>query len=149
MTLSEGIENDIVKVDITDANGTVLSNAATLDEYEGLTNPTELTFDDQGKATGTFYLQHDQQIVIQGLPDGVAYDVTEVAEDYKSTAAGVQDYTNPVKGTTAKEDIKTSYLNTRDGMIPTGVAVAVAPFAALTAAAGAGILAVTRKKRVR
>ncbi len=147
--LTNGIAGDIVKVDITNADGTVPSNAATLDAYENQENPTQLTFDGDGKATGTFYLQHGQQIVIQGLPADVAYDITEAAEDYKSEPAKVQDYTGAVNGTTAREDIKTSYLNTREGTIPTGVATAVAPFAALTAAAGAGILLVTRRKRVR
>ncbi len=147
VALTSGIANDIVKVDITNADGTVQANAATLDEYENQKNPTQLTFDGNGQATGTFYLQHGQQIVIQGLPAGVAYEVTEAAEDYKSESAKVQEYTGAVSGTTAGEDIKTSYLNTREGAIPTGVATAAAPFAVLTAAAGAGILIVTRKKR--
>ena len=147
VALTGGIRNDIINVDITNADGTVQSNAATLDTYEGETNPTRLTFDGDGNLTQTFYLQHGQEIVIRGLPAGVTYNVTEAEEDYKSTGSGVQEYEDQTGGTTAKDDIKTSYLNTRDGVIPTGVAMAVAPFAALTAAAGAGILAVTRKRR--
>ncbi len=149
VALTKGIANDIVKVDITGADGEIPSNAATQDEYEGKTNPAELTFDASGNITQDFYLQHGQQIVIRGLPADVAYNITEAAEDYKSTAAGVQEYKNPVNGTTAKTDIQTSYLNIREGVIPTGVATAVAPFAVLTAAAGAGILIVSRKKRAR
>lgn len=145
-TLTSGIPNDVVNVDIAGADGTLLSNTATLDAYKNEKNPTQLTFDGSGKATGTFYLQHGQQIVIQGLPADVAYDITEAAEDYKSEPAEVQGYTDPVNGNTARKDIKTSYLNRREGTIPTGVATAVAPFAVLTAAAGAGILIVTRKR---
>lgn len=149
-SLTKGIPNDIIKVDITDADATVMSNAATKDEYEGEPNPAQLTFDASGNLTQTFYLQHGQQIILRGLPADVEYSITEEAEDYKSGEAGVADYNDPVNGKTAVEtDIRTSYLNTREGKIPTGVAVAVAPFAVLTAAAGAGILFITRRKRIR
>lgn len=147
---ASGIPHDEVDVNLTNADTSVPVNAATDDSYEGKSNPTKLVFGDDGTVTGTFYLQHGQEIVIEGLPDSVFYDVTEEAEDYKPTVMGIEGYKDENHGKTDavnKPEIKTSYLNTRDGLIPTGVAVTVAPFAGLTLLAGAGLLIVTRRRR--
>ncbi len=146
-----GIPNDEVAVDLTKADATVMENAATQNPYEGMPNPNSLTFGKDGTVTGTFYLQHGQEIMIEGLPMSVNYEITEAAEDYKSTPMGVDGYSDPNRGTTdaeGKPAIKTSFLNTRDGFIPTGIAVAVAPFAGLTLIAGIGILCVTKKRKL-
>ena len=100
-----------------------------------------------GTVTQKFYLQHGQEIKIQGLAKDTKYTVTENKEDYKSTVAGVVDYTDAVDGTIASTDLKTSYLNTRDGVIPTGVIMTVAPFAAVTLLGGAGVVIMAMKKK--
>ena len=95
----------------------------------------------------SLYLAHGQEIKIQGIAKDSAYTVTENAEDYKSTAAAVTDYTDATNGTVVSTDLKTSYLNTREGVIPTGVVMAVAPFAAVTLLGGAGVVTMVMKKK--
>lgn len=51
-----------------------------------------------------------------------------------------------VPGTIASKDLTTGYLNTRDGVIPTGVIMAVAPFAVVTLLGGAGVVTMVMKK---
>ena len=132
---------------IDDADATSKANAATIDANAGQTNVTSITTDGAGKATQKFYLQHGQQVTVQGL--------AKDTEDYKSTAntkdAPVVDTkadteAAPVDGTIVSTDLTTGFLNTRDGVIPTGVIMAVAPFAVVTILGGAGIVTMVMKK---
>lgn len=134
-------------VDLTNADATSGSNAATIEANEGKTNPTKLTADDQGKVEQKFYLQHGQMIKVNGMPVDTQYDLTENAEDYKSTPAGVTSYTDAVNGSISDNDVKTSYLNTRDGVIPTGIFMSVLPGAVVVLLAGAGIATMVMKKK--
>lgn len=140
---------------IDDADATSKTNAATIEANAGKTNVTSITTDDAGKATQKFYLQHGQQVTVQGLAKDTTYAVTENTEDYKSTAntaaAPVVDTkadteAAPVDGTIASTDLTTGFLNTRDGVIPTGVIMAVAPFAVVTILGGAGVVTMVMKR---
>lgn len=132
----------------TGADGTSGNNEATIDANKGKTNPEKLTADNDGKVTQKFYLQHGQEIRIEGIAKATEYNVTENKEDYKSEGAAVAGYTDPVNGTIQKNDLKTSYLNTRNGVIPTGVVMTVAPFAVAVILGGAGVVTFAgRKKR--
>ena len=146
--ISDAVAGTKYDVDITGADATPLSNDATT--VTTAANPTSITVPD-GATTVTqkFYLQHGQEITIQGLAKDTRYSVSENPEDYKSTAAGVTGYTDAVSGTIASTDLKTSYLNTRNGVIPTGVLLTVAPFAAIMAIGAVGILVMVGKKRKR
>lgn len=136
------------------ADATSGSNSATISTNSGKTNVVELTAGADGTIAQDFYLQHGQSICVRGLPLNAKYNLTEEKEDYKSTAAGVEGYTKPVdsgNSTIAQiagtdKLVKTSYLNTRAGNIPTGVLASVIPGLALAGLGGAGILA-SRKKR--
>ena len=108
---------------------------------------TQLTVGADGKVTQKFYLQHGQYITIQGIAKDSTYTVTENKEDYKSEAAVVEGYKDPTTGTVVSTDLNTSYLNTREGTIPTGVIMTVAPFAAVTLLGGFGIAKLSMKKR--
>lgn len=147
VAITDAVAGTVYDVDITGADATSGSNAATIAANTGKTNPTSLTVGDDGTVTQKFYLQHGQEVKIQGIAKDTNYAVTENAEDYKSIAAGVTDYTDAVNGTVASADLKTSYLNTRDGVIPTGVAMAVAPFAAVTLFGGIGAVTMVMKKK--
>lgn len=147
VTISDAVAGTRYPVSLDHADVTSGSNAATITANTGKTNPTELVVGEDGTVTQKFYLQHGQEIRILGLANATTYDVTENAEDYKSTPAGVADYTDAVKGSVDGEDLKTSYLNTRNGVIPTGVVMAVAPFAAVTLFGGFGMVALMMKKR--
>ena len=147
VTIKDAVPGTVYNVNRLNAEETSKSNAATITENAGKTNPDKLTVGTDGTVTKEFYLQHGQEITIQGIAKASKYSVTENKEDYKSTAAGVADYKDPVEGTIESADLKTSYLNTRDGVIPTGVIMAVAPFAAVTLLGGAGVVTMVMKKK--
>ena len=155
--ITDAVPGTVYDVDLSDADVTTKTNAATIADNEGKTNPATLTVGKDGTVTQKFYLAHRQRITIQGVAKGSKYEVTENAEDYKSTsfdAIGadavdrVQEATaDATSGTVASEDIYTGYLNTRDGVIPTGVIMTVAPFAAVTLLGGAGAVTMVMKKK--
>ena len=148
--------NTKYNVAIDDADATSKSNAATISANAGQTNVTSITTDATGKATQKFYLQHGQQVTVQGIAKDTDYKVTENTEDYKSTANTkdapvVTTKTNteaaPVDGKIVSTDLTTGYLNTRDGVIPTGVIMTVAPFAAVTLLGAAGMVTIKMRKK--
>lgn len=147
--------NTKYNVVIDDADATSKANAATIDANAGQTNVTSITTDGAGKATQKFYLQHGQQVTVQGLAKDTTYAVTENTEDYKSTAntkdtpvvdTKADTEAAPVDGTIVSTDLTTGFLNTRDGVIPTGVIMAVAPFAVVTVLGGAGVVTMVMKR---
>ena len=145
--ITDAVPGTVYDVDLSNADATTKTNAATITANEGKTNPATLTVGADGTVTQKFYLAHNQDIVIQGIAKDSKYKVTENAEDYKSTAAGVDGYTDATNGTVASTNISTGYLNTRDGVIPTGVIMTVAPFAAVTLLGGAGAVTMVMKKK--
>lgn len=147
VTITGAVEGTVYDVDITNADATSGNNAATITENTGKENVTSLTVGKGGTVTQKFYLQHGQEVKIQGIAKDTKYDVIENKEDYKSTPAGITNYTDAVNGTVESTDLKTSYLNTREGSIPTGVIMTVAPFAAVTLLGGFGIAKLSMKKR--
>lgn len=147
VNIAGAVPGTVYDVDLTKAETATQSNAATIKDNEGKTNPATLKVGEDGTVTQKFYLAHGQEIKIQGIAKDSTYNVTENAEDYKSTAAGVTDYTDATNGTVVSTDLKTSYLNTRDGVIPTGVIMTVAPFAAVTLLGGVGAVTMVMKKR--
>ena len=145
-------KDDVV---IDEGDATSKANAATIEANAGKANVTSITTDDAGKATQKFYLQHGQQITVQGLAKDTTYAVTENTEDYKSTAntkdtpvvdTNADTEAAPVDGTIVSTDLTTGFLNTRDGVIPTGVIMAVAPFAVVTILGGAGVVTMVMKR---
>ena len=155
LNIDKAQPNTKYDVVIDEADATSKANAATIEANAGKTNVTSITTDAAGKATQKFYLQHGQQVTVQGLAKDTTYAVTENTEDYKSTAntaaAPVVEIkadtdSAEVNGTIASKDITTGYLNTRDGVIPTGVIMAVAPFAVVTLLGGAGVVTMMMKK---
>lgn len=147
VTIGEAVSGTVYNVDITGAIATSGSNAATIKGNANQTNTTQLIVGADGTVTKKFYLQHDQYITIQGIANGSTYTVTENEEDYKSKAAAVEGYKDPTTGKVASADLNTSYLNTRDGVIPTGVIMTVAPFAAVTLLGAAGMVTIKMRKK--
>lgn len=156
VAIANAVEGTVYQVDITGADATSGSNAATIDANEGQTNPTSLTVGADGTVTQDFYLQHGQEITIQGIAKNSTYTVTEDKEDYKSTANTAADSVVTIKtdtdsadtnGTIVSTDLTTGYLNTRDGVIPTGIIMTVAPFAIVTLLGGAGLVTIMMKKK--
>lgn len=123
------------------------TNSATIAANAGKTNVTSITADAEGKVTQKFYLAHGQYIAIRDLPQEAVYSVTENAEDYKSEAATVANFTDPVSGIMGSADKYTSYKNTRNGIIPTGVVLTVLPGIALIGVSAAGIVLSRRNRK--
>lgn len=103
------------------ADATSGKTASTRMENREQSNPTKVT-GAQLLAGQKFYLQHGQSVVIRGLPLNAEYTVTEVKEDYQSNEK-YSGTNNGVLGTVAGADkmAQTGFINTRDGIIPTGV----------------------------
>ena len=139
--------------------------AANTTELDAATVPGKLLVKGGDLAAGkTFYLQHGQYIRIKGLPAGATYTVTELAEDYQSTAAAVTDYKNVTNGVLSEEDAKnrntneaearddvvyTSFLNSRNGTIPTGIITVIGPAVAviLLGLGGLGFVLAGKRRR--
>ena len=112
----------------------------------------------------SFKLSHDETVVIYGLRDGDTYTITEanvnengVTSDNYSVYVGVNAAPNKegdkcANGTTsdtledADSDVTVTYLNQRDSVSPTGIAMDIAPYALLVVIAAAGCFVFLRKR---
>ena len=144
VTVENLTAGNICSVDTSHADGTVGSNAATLDAYEGETNATSITADASGKATATFYLQHGQSIVIKGLAKGASYTVVETPEEYTCDAAN-----NTISGEIADAAATAAFTNTKKGTVPTGVILDSAPFILIIVLAAAALAFTAARKKNR
>lgn len=156
LNIASAQPNTKYDVVIDGADATSGTNAATISANAGQPNVTSITTDNTGKATQKFYLQHGQQVTVQGIAKDTTYAVTENTEDYKSTANTVAAPVVEIKADTdsaevngkiASKDLTTGYLNTREGTIPTGVIMTVAPFAAVTLLGAAGMVTIKMRKK--
>ena len=145
--ITDAVKGTVYTVDVTGADDQSKTNAATIAENAGKENVKTMTVGDDGTISQDFYLQHGQEIKIQGIAKDTKYDVTENKEDYKSEAKAVTGYADDVTGTIVSTDLKTSYKNTRAGVIPTGVIMTVAPFAAVTLLGAAGMVTIKMRKK--
>lgn len=141
-----------------DASISANPNAATTVITSNVTQPTELTVGNGGTVSQVFYLQDGQSFVIRGLGKGVTYTVTENEEDYTPVVVLDEDpdatnVDNTTGGTfgktgTVDADITAAFTNTKEGVVPTGVLLTVAPFAIGLLLFGAlAIFFVARKKK--
>ena len=134
------------------ADMAVTANGAVLDTDTSTYYVTGATLN-----TGyVIYMQAGQNVVVNGLPKGVSYTVTEDAEDYTPSTAVSGDTTNDgtdltdttdnvniasgsavtVSDTNLTADTTVAYTNNRTGTIPTGVILTVAAPAVI----GLGVL---------
>ena len=109
-------------------------NAATTKIANDVAQPTDLTVGDNGMVTQKFYLQDGQSIAIRGLAKGTQYSIFEDEEDYKASStttdsAAAEKGGNTVRNNTGiSQDVSAAFTNTRNGVIPTGVIMSVAPW---------------------
>ncbi len=119
-------------------------------------DPTSITVGEDGTATATFHLKHNQSLVINGLTEGVRYTITETSEDgytttYKVNNGEAQTGTATAQQTMGDTSQTVEFINNKEGTVPTGILLDVAPYAALAAFAGValGLLAAGKKRRAR
>lgn len=163
--ISKAVAGTVYDVDLKQADAKTKINAASTEAH---TNPAKLTVGADGTVTQDFYLQNGQSIKIQGLADKTAYSINEDAslmdkEGYDPAAAITGD-TKTGDGVNAKDiamdastytvtddaitaDTTVAYTNTKEGTIPTGIIMSVAPYAAIVLLGGAGATIVMRKKK--
>ena len=115
-------------------------------------DPVSITVLANGTATAEFALTNNSTVKIIGLNKGAVCKVEENAEDYTATysidgSAAVSGYTaGPI--TLANNDHSVAFTNTRNGVIPTGVIMTIAPFAIGICVFGAVIIfVICRRKR--
>ena len=145
-SISDAVPGTVYTVDISKAQSVTDENAATKEENEDQTNVTAITTDENGAAEQTFYLQHGQEITINGLSTDTSYQVSEENEDYIPTDESVDGYSDPVSGVISGKDVNVSFLDEKNGIIPTGVKSISVPVIA-AGAGGAFLLTAIMKKR--
>ena len=114
-------------------------------------NPTSIIVDNNGTAIGEYSLTNGSTVKVIGLNKGAVCNVTEDPVDY--TATHSLDRGNVVSGAssgnvTLNSDHSVAFTNTRNGIIPTGIIMTIAPFAIGICVFGAVfIFIICRKKR--
>ena len=120
-------------IDLTNADAAPAANAATVYTAEQMAannaddnadvDGNQWRTDASGAVEKIVYLQHGQSIRISGLAAGANVTVTETPEDYKCNQTG-----NAVSLTNLAADaLENAFVNTRSGVIPTGVMLPAAP----------------------
>lgn len=121
------------------------------------TNNSEIALNvADGDGTVNFSLKHGDSILVKGLPVGTTYTVTDTSGTYTATyvvtengsvivADGSGDVYENANGITG--DTTVTFTNTRGGVVPTGIILTVAPFAALMLVGIAGASIIIKKKR--
>lgn len=121
---------------------------------ETKTNPAELTATN-GSVSADYYLKDGQSIVIEGLTSATHYTITEA--DYSTDGYTTTNTDNTTDGkTTGDKTMGTSahtvtFTNEKQGTVPTGILLDVAPYIVLVALVGVGLIALfaTKKRRSR
>ena len=161
LEITGGIAGTKYDVILDNADATTKTNGINTEHH---TNPAVITLGADGSATAEFWLQHGQSIVVQGIAKNTAYSVKEDKatldkEGYGASAALVGD---TVKGANAitmsasdtkvdddhiTADTTVTYTNNKDGVIPTGIMMSVAPYGVVVLVGVAGRTAIVMNKR--
>ena len=115
-------------------------------------NPTFITIGDGGSEEARYSLTDGSRVKIIGLNAGAVCTVTEDAEGYTATHSldGGEAVSGASSGTITLADSNHSvaFTNKRDGIIPTGIIMTIAPFAIGICVFGAIIIfIISRRKR--
>ena len=115
-------------------------------------NPTSITVGANGTATNEYSLTNGSTVQVIGLNEGAVCNVTEDPDDY--TATHILDSGNAVSGNssgavTLDSDHSVAFTNTRNGIIPTGIIMTIAPFAIGICVFGAVFIFIICKRKRR
>lgn len=159
LKIEKALPNTTYAVDLKNADATTTTNGANTTSY---TNAATIKTGADGKATVDYWLQHGQSIIVRSMNIGATYEMNEDKtamnkEGYVATITSTdttgdtianEDY--KVSGKIEKADrdqIDISFSNQRSGVIPTGVIMTVAPFAAVTLLSAAGMVTIKMRKK--
>ena len=114
-------------------------------------NPTSITVGTDGIATFAYSLTNGSTVKVIGLNKGAVCTVTEEPGDYTATRSldGGAAVSGATSGNvTLNSDHSVAFTNTRNGIIPTGIIMTIAPFAIGICVFGAVfIFIIVRRKR--
>ena len=142
-----------VSADWSNASGAQnpVANPATSYTNEAITaaNTNEWTSNADGSMSKIIYLKDGQKVALDGIPVGTAYSITVAEEDYgPSWVVGSDNGSNDATGNrmlNAVEDVV--FTLTREGVVPTGVALSILPGIILMGAAAAFFFVMKNRKR--
>ena len=101
-----------------------------ISQVEG--NPTSITVGANGTAIGEYSLTDGSTVQVIGLNAGAVCTVTEDPDDYTATHSlddNSVDSGASSGNVTLNSDHSVAFTNTRNGIIPTGIIMTIAPFA--------------------
>lgn len=160
-----------IKYTLNGVKDSTVSNVTQLTKGEVLTNTGDalgehqseyyFTTDGNGSKTLTFYLKDDQRIEIWGLTEDMSYEITEATKDGEGYDISYrQDLTQNTRDVSGQQKVLSAtskaqmgasddtviYDNYRNGVVPTGIMMTAAPFAALAGLTG-GVLVIGKKRK--
>ncbi|WP_034450317.1 DUF7601 domain-containing protein [Butyrivibrio sp. AE2032] len=152
LTLTSPV-TETAKVTFHNADGTVAAGVNDATTVSG-TNVQTIDLTANTAVVTHFYLQDGQYITVSGLAVNTEYALAEAAEDYTSTQGIVQTLsslnwdgtdgfdalTDSVNGTITNANIHTGFTNDKQGIIPTGVLLKIAPVAGIAFVVVAGVI---------
>lgn len=161
--ITGAVKGTAYDVDMDNADVAPAANAATKYSAEDMKAANtladgKLIVGEDGTLTHDFYIQNGQSIKIKGLANGTAYEVSEENLDYTPAAviadggdtdgATIDEAGNKVADIGLTKDTEVDFTNTKEGTIPTGVILAMAPYLVGAGIAGCGgtIYVVSKKK---
>ena len=115
-------------------------------------NPTSITVGTNGTATGEYLLTNGSTVKVIGLNKGAVCTVTEDPDDYTATHkldAGGENSGASSGDITLNSDHSVAFTNTRNGIIPTGIIMTIAPFAIGICVFGAVFIFIICKRKSR
>lgn len=157
LNIAHALPNTTYSVDLSKADATTKVTGVNSDAHN---NAATITTNEGGNASVEYWLQAGQSVSVNSLSIGTTYTVSEdkavmTREGYTTEIKNADDtdgVTNAeftTNGSVDKADTKIdiSFTNKKSGTIPTGVVMAVAPFAVATLFGGAGAATIVMKKR--
>ena len=149
VALSGADEGAKYTVDLSAADATTSTNGINTEAH---TNPAEIVIGADGSATATFWIQHGQSVVIQGIGNKTKYEITEANRDYEVSEEVTGDEDAVKEGAKVTDaaltaDTEVAYTNSKSGAVPTGLFMGVGGASVMLIGSGLAIGAMAKNKK--
>ena len=149
VALSGADEGAKYTVDLSAADATTSTNGINTEAH---TNPAEIVIGADGSATATFWIQHGQSVVIQGIGNNTKYEITEANRDYEVSEEVTGDEDAVKEGAKVTDaaltaDTEVAYTNSKSGAVPTGLFMGVGGASVMLIGSGLAIGAMAKNKK--